>query len=186
MPYSHLKYDVLHSFGIVSAVCAVDKEYVLTSGFPSPEKVFFFRSSTANEKDNIVNESDKLTQIEVIPEILDLTPNSAKDSGLNFDDPNWQQYVNSLKPIGLNVAITSHAVGRPFTVSPPISWGFHTFLDKTRCCCSLSQEIGVSRYANSNLKLRNSFVVLAHDDSDCIGKQLGENKKSFLFSKGSK
>lgn len=168
MPYSHLKYDVLHSFGIVSAVCAVDKEYVLTSGFPSPEKVFFFRSSTANEKDNIVNETDKLTQIEVIPEILDLTPNSAKDSGLNFDDPNWQQYVNSLKPIGLNVAITSHAVGRPFTVSPPISWGFHTFLDKTRCCCSLSQEIGVSRYANSNLKFRNSFVVLAHDDSSDI------------------
>ncbi|XP_019854507.1 PREDICTED: transmembrane protein 94-like [Amphimedon queenslandica] len=179
MPYSHLKYSTLHSFGIVSAVCAVDKEFILTSGFPTPEKVFFFRSTPANEKDgkSALDDRNDLnsTRIEVIPEILDLTPTSAKESGLTFDDPNWQEYIASLKPIGLNVAITSHAFGNLSVVSPPVSFGFQTFFDKTQCCCSLAHEIGVSRYAKNNLNFKSSIIVLAHDNSENFMPTISDN-----------
>lgn len=37
-------YRVFHILGTLTSVCAVDKEYVLAGGFPSPERVFFLRT----------------------------------------------------------------------------------------------------------------------------------------------
>ena len=37
-------YRIFHVLGTLTSVCAVDKEYVLTGGFPSPERVYFLRT----------------------------------------------------------------------------------------------------------------------------------------------
>ena len=45
-PYIYPLPEHVHSLGNLTAICAVDKEYLLTGGMPEPEKVFFFRSET--------------------------------------------------------------------------------------------------------------------------------------------
>ena len=37
-------YRVFHLLGSLTSVCAVDKEYLLTGGYPSPEKIYFLRT----------------------------------------------------------------------------------------------------------------------------------------------
>ncbi len=57
--FSHYPdYRIFHVLGSLTSVCAVDKEYVLTSGFPSPERVFFFRTEEVSE-DEIKHETKK-------------------------------------------------------------------------------------------------------------------------------
>ena len=40
----HPNYKVFHILGTLTSVCAVDKEYLLSSGFPSPEKIFLLKT----------------------------------------------------------------------------------------------------------------------------------------------
>ena len=47
----HPEYRMFHILGTLTSVCAVDKEYVLSSGFPSPEKIFFLRTEDLSEED---------------------------------------------------------------------------------------------------------------------------------------
>ena len=41
---THPNYRAFHILGSLTSVCAVDKEYLLTGGFPTPEKAFFLRT----------------------------------------------------------------------------------------------------------------------------------------------
>ena len=43
-------YRIFHILGNLTSCCAVDKEYILTSGSPTPEKVFFLRCTKAMEE----------------------------------------------------------------------------------------------------------------------------------------
>lgn len=43
-------YRMFHILGTLTSVCAVDKEYLLSSGFPSPEKIFLLRTEDVLEK----------------------------------------------------------------------------------------------------------------------------------------
>lgn len=43
-------YRVFHVLGTLTSVCAVDKEYLLTGGFPSPERVMFLRTEEVTEE----------------------------------------------------------------------------------------------------------------------------------------
>ena len=54
-------YRVFHILGSLTSVCAVDKEYLLTSGFPSPEKLFFMRTEDITEE-NARKRSSKTKQ----------------------------------------------------------------------------------------------------------------------------
>lgn len=180
MPYNFLKFDTFHQFGNVTAVCAVDKEYVLSGGFPCPDKVFFFQSVSANDKANTSTDDKNLNNIEVIPEILDITPSFDKPSGLNFDDPNWQLFMNSLKPIGLNVTMTSHSSQMSFLSH--MSTNMHIFSRNTQCCCSLAHEIGVSKRACGKLKYRNSLLFLGSDIDEGNGV-LPKVKSRYLLQK---
>jgi magnesium-transporting ATPase (P-type) len=166
MPYKYSKIEVLHSFGNVTAICAVDKEYILTGSFPTPEKLFFFKSNTSSttaDKDNLsAQESHDSPSIEVFTEILDITPTVSKTSGMAFDDPNWEVHLNSLKAIGLNLIITSHfftntTSSNLFSYMP--SESLHYSLGKTQCCCSLASEIGVSKFPTKHLQCMNSVFV---------------------------
>ncbi len=56
-------YTIFHTLGTLTSVCAIDKEYLLTSGFPSPEKVFFLRTediADETKQDIVVKKSDSL------------------------------------------------------------------------------------------------------------------------------
>ena len=187
-PYRYPRNELVHALGDLTAVCAVDKEYVLTGGFPTPEKVFFFNSNTEIDKkkqddfnkdmspsgasnecesdDAFVEQkkfSPKDDRIEITSEILDITPTYYNKSGLSFDDPYWQQYLNSLKAIGLNLIATSHTLGSNNSLLPSIcSRNLQLYLYKTQCCCNLAHEIGVSKYPLNNIKLLNNVHAITN------------------------
>lgn len=63
--FSHYPdYRIFHVLGTLTSVCAVDKEYVLTSGFPSPERVFFFRTEEVSEDEVRKHEAMKVVNVE--------------------------------------------------------------------------------------------------------------------------
>lgn len=41
---THPNYRAFHILGSLTSVCAIDKEYLLTTGYPTPEKTFFLRT----------------------------------------------------------------------------------------------------------------------------------------------
>ena len=54
-------YRAFHILGSLTSVCAVDKEYLLTGGFPTPEKVFILRTEEVgdSEEGNLGEKVDK-------------------------------------------------------------------------------------------------------------------------------
>ncbi len=50
----HPDIRLFHVLGRLTSVCAVDKEYLLTSEFPSPERVFFFRTEDVAPEEGCV------------------------------------------------------------------------------------------------------------------------------------
>ena len=238
----NLDIRTFHILGRLTSVCAVDKEYLLTGGFPSPEKVFFFRtedippeeaaaraeedgngvklsenertrehtlggiqvsvtSPSSNQlepsdkgKDNMMDGScqDRLqvvaattapmhgdsasaasvlsdtTPFDLVMEILDISPDPSSYSGLAFDDVDWQSYINSLKPIGVNLLATSHLRSPAFSFLPLSSCGeLRHHLHKSCCSCPLSVEIGVTEF------FRNKFKVqfLLTGISSCLNQE---------------
>lgn len=172
MPFRFPKMEVLHSFSNITAVCAVDKEYILTGSFPTAEKMFFFKSNSSTE---CTKETSSSPAVEIITEILDISPNTSKKTGLSFDEQNWQMHINSLKAIGLNLIVTSHLPNKSVCVS---SEHLHYFLSKTQCCCSVAYEIGISKFASKNLKLLSSALIQINCDSQT------ENIHNLLGAKG--
>ena len=59
-------YRIFHILGNLTSCCAVDKEYILTSGSPTPEKVFFLRCTKATEESasEEVEESSEVNEVE--------------------------------------------------------------------------------------------------------------------------
>lgn len=51
-------YRAFHILGDLTSVCAVDKEYLLTGGFPTPEKAFFLRAEDLAEENFEAQSSD--------------------------------------------------------------------------------------------------------------------------------
>lgn len=42
-----------------------------------------------------------------IAEVLDLTHDQMDPFKLHFDDPDWNQYINSMKPLGLAILLNT-------------------------------------------------------------------------------
>ena len=297
--FSHYPdYRVFHVLGTLTSVCAVDKEYLLTSGFPSPERVFFMRTEEVpaakeregsekvsraseeqgseavieelgsekacekkgktseqlggsektieHEEKETVSEESKLAScktsplsmscprikvyepspntstasgkyqrsqsidggkvqqcsvpvdtlsplspchhlvplpspiidtcsttsvledsapFEVVTEIFNLSPDPTSYSGIAFDEIEWYQHINSLKPIGVNLLATSHLSKTPFYLSPSGRCNeLKLHLHKSSCSCSLSAEIGVAEFYSNNF----TREALVHTISDHI------------------
>ena len=256
-PARHPNYRCFHILGSLTSVCAMDKEYVLTSGYPLPEKVFFFRTEdvegeregvcdnpreahleeeavngekegpvavrieTVNSTDNEPTQSTELEQapdgnpnllrsdseirnqyssstelecnsdqtqpldslptdvgnssptlsdvppFEVVTEILDLSPDLEHTSGISFDSINWQSYSSSLKPIGVNILVSSHILRDPYSCNPIAFPGeLRGHLHKTLCACSLGIEIGVSQFATNRFDSEVVLYTIGEKDSD--------------------
>ncbi len=58
-PSMYPNYRVFHVLGSLTSLCSVDKEYVLTSGYPTPEKVFFLRCTKAHEDTGTVKVQER-------------------------------------------------------------------------------------------------------------------------------
>ena len=162
---SNLNYSFLHSLGTVTTFCAVDKEYLLSSSHPLPEKVFFFRGTEVStdshdslpHKDppdpknsssvNLLTEGDghSLSDssagdfILIEAEILQISPSQDSHSGIFFDNSEWRHYLSSLNPIALCSRITSHMPRLPH-----IDVHLSEHLRHTQCSCPLAIEVGVA------------------------------------------
>ena len=128
-------------------------------------------SEQQSSDDNVSScssESDD-NHIEVIPEVMDIhvssTPGST-ESGLEFDDPNWHEQLDSLKPIGVNSLTTSHVLQSSKLWPPSLtSVGLRQYLNKTQCVCSLGQEVGVRQYVE-RLEQQQIFYLLSDTEHD--------------------
>ena len=284
-PARHPNYRCFHILGSLTSMCAMDKEYVLTSGYPLPEKVFFFRTEdiegdredvkekneeaihinpeemtskvdpvavkieatndhgelksevqeeTTSEVDPVAvtievtssnddqgelkpeaeqmqNGSPELLQsgsetgcgypsstdmeynsdqtqpldslptdaanssptlsdappFEVVTEILDLSPDLEHTSGISFDSVNWHSYSDSLKPIGVNILVSSHALRDPYSCNPiAFPRQLRDHLHKTVCACSLGVEIGVSQFVGDRFDSEVLLYTIGENHSD--------------------
>ena len=156
---SNLNYSFLHFLGTVTTLCAVDKEYLLSSSHPLPEKVFFFRgtevprdshdSSPQNKKDSSINlstDGDGHSSVSsegdfilIEAEILQISPSQDSKSGIFFDNTEWRHYLSSLKPIALCSRVTSHVPRLPH-----IDVHLSEHLRHTQCSCPLAIEVGMA------------------------------------------
>lgn len=258
-PARYPNYRCFHILGSLTSVCAMDKEYVLTGGYPLPEKVFFFRTEDIEgergdtnensnevhpdgEQDGVGDEVDSMavrievtsptgdgqvalstelereenssstfvpsdsgtenrypssteleynsdnaqpldslpTEVagsssalsdtppfEVVTEILDLSPDLEHNSGISFDNINWQSYSTSLKPIGVNILVSSHILQDPYGCNPvAFTRELREHLDKTLCACSLGVEIGVSHFTSDRFDSEVVLYTSGEKDSD--------------------
>ena len=55
---------------------------------------------------------------ELVTEVFNLSQDPTTASGIAFDQVHWQDHIDSLKPIGVNLLATSHLYKSPFYLSP--------------------------------------------------------------------
>lgn len=97
--------NVVQVLGTVTALCCVDKKGILSWPNPTAEKLFFFRDSTSDtasrksSRDDL--ESDTSEQPSTV--VLDLTHDQHSPFKLEFDDHEWKNHINSLKPLGMSI-----------------------------------------------------------------------------------
>lgn len=96
--------NIIQVLGSVTAFCCVDKKGILSWPNPTPEKVFFLRDiadDTAQcESSSVDSNCSEQEQKEVVAEVLDLTHDQNSPFKIEFDDHEWKNYLNSLKPLG--------------------------------------------------------------------------------------
>lgn len=100
--------NVVQVLGSITALCCVDKKGILSWPNPTAEKVFFIRDSAEKaSKSQSSMESEETATAEkdkektgVIAEVLDLTHDQHSAFRLEFDDHEWKEHINSLKPLG--------------------------------------------------------------------------------------
>lgn len=165
---NNLNYSFLHFLGTVTTFCAVDKEYLLSSSHPLPEKVFFFRGtgvpsnsfdSPPPKDDRDLSSSKKNGSVDLLTggddhsssnssrgdfilieaEILQISPSQDSHSGIFFDNSEWPHYLTSLKPVALCSRVTSHVPRLPH-----VDVHLSEHLRHTQCSCPLAIEVGVA------------------------------------------
>ena len=129
-----------------------------------------------------VSQFSDFTPVGVIKEILDISPTIETISGLCFDDINWQMYLGSLKPVGVNLLATSH-LSKQFQSWHPsgIFSSLNQLVKQTSCACSLGVEIGVSEYTYNSFE-KQMLVYSFSDPSPILQRTLSRRGGSALSS----
>ena len=152
-----------------------------SSHSPSLRKTLTRReSSQDNRFSQALSDSDAslATPFELVSEILDLSPNHGSPSGLCFDDTDWERYLGSLKPIGVNALATSHLVSDPYAWCPSgCTEQLRSDLCKVNCICPLGIEIGVKEFSQDNFT--NELLLYS------ISDPIQTDNKHFFISKAS-
>lgn len=99
--------NIIQILGSVTAFCCVDKKGILSWPNPTPEKVFFLRdanfeqnSKSSSDSSLDSNMSEQNANKGTVAEVLDLTHDQNSPFKLEFDDHEWKNHLNSLKPLG--------------------------------------------------------------------------------------
>lgn len=95
--------NIIQVLGSVTAFCCVDKKGILSWPNPTPEKVFFLRdvaNERAQSETSFDSKSSEQDPKEVVAEVLDLTHDQNSPFKIEFDDHEWKNHLNSLKPLG--------------------------------------------------------------------------------------
>ena len=110
--------NLLHCLGSVTSHCCTDKKGILSWPNTSPEKIFFFKAAddipdinndnkSENEEEEECDSNDLKHPQFVMPEILNVTQDHTNPFRVEFDDPNWNRHISSLKPLGLSVRLNT-------------------------------------------------------------------------------
>ena len=94
--------NLLHCLGSVTSYCCTDKKGILSWPNTSPEKIFFLQQAETDhgEFDEVEDGSSK-KEVVILPETLTANHNIHDPFRVDFDDTNWEQHLESLRPLGL-------------------------------------------------------------------------------------
>lgn len=115
--------NIIQILGSISAFCCVDKKGILSWPNPTPEKVFFLRDSndtnSKSSSESSLNSdiSDQNPKVTSTAEVLDVTHDQNSPFKLEFDDHEWKNHLNSLKPLGLGILLNTCCAKTQFSYS---------------------------------------------------------------------
>ncbi|XP_045478027.1 transmembrane protein 94 isoform X2 [Harmonia axyridis] len=171
--------NILHVLGSVSALGCVDKKGVLSSPNPTAEKVFFLHNMDKTSSSSSLNIEDiDSDSIDGNPaknfsgkvEVLDLTHDHHDPVKLQFDDPKWNLYMSTLKPLGLAILLnTCH----PDTEKQYSNFCSHITCEaqinenlvpvsNRRCLCELAKIIGFVDEARKIFNMEQKLCTFRH------------------------
>ncbi|KAF9330506.1 hypothetical protein BG006_006536 [Podila minutissima] len=127
--------NLVESLGGITVICSIDKEGTIATAFPEVEQVL------------VATEDEETVVLDVLED--ELSPN-----GLRFEDKDWETYIQSLKPIGLNQLLNTKcgslsALRRRDDHRKCNTLHFHsrTRAAQQTCLCRLGKEIGFANEA---------------------------------------
>ncbi|KAG0019992.1 hypothetical protein BGZ80_004937 [Entomortierella chlamydospora] len=127
--------NLVESLGGITVICSIDKEGTIATAFPAVEQVLV----ATEDEDTIV---------------LDVFEDNFSTNGLRFEDKDWNTYLQSLKPIGLNQLLNTNcgALSAPRRKGPHRKCNTLHYHSRTRaaqqaCLCRLGKEIGFTKEA---------------------------------------
>ena len=94
--------NLLHCLGSVTSYCCTDKKGILSWPNTSPEKIFFLRQEEADQGEvDEAEEGSSKNEAVIIPETLTANHDIHDPFRVDFDDTNWEEHLESLRPLGL-------------------------------------------------------------------------------------
>ncbi|KAF9351305.1 hypothetical protein BGX26_010654 [Mortierella sp. AD094] len=127
--------NLVESLGGITVICSIDKEGTIATAFPAVEQVL-----VATEDEETI--------------VLDVLEDNFSPNGLRFEDKDWDNYLQSLKPIGLNQLLNTNcgALSAPRRREPHRKCNTLHYHSRTRaaqqtCLCRLGKEIGFTKEA---------------------------------------
>ncbi|KAG0271926.1 hypothetical protein BGZ95_000209 [Linnemannia exigua] len=138
--------NLVESLGGITVICSIDKEGTIATAFPAVEQVL------------VATEDEDTAVLDVLED--DLSPN-----GLRFEDKDWESYIQSLKPIGLNQLLNTNcstlsAVRRREAHRKCNTLHYHckTRAAQQTCLCRLGKEIGFTSEALRPFTLQKEIM----------------------------
>ncbi|KAI8588602.1 hypothetical protein BDZ88DRAFT_476427 [Geranomyces variabilis] len=136
------------SLASTTVICAIDREGTISLPTPSVEQLF-------------------LLDTDGDPVVLDVLEDTSGHA-INFEDRDWQQYLPTLKPLGLNLLLNTDCGAHHGRIRPEHhrkSNGHHAHgrvrPGRQACLCQLGREIGFSVEAMRGFTLQKSIHCFA-------------------------
>ncbi|KAI8597036.1 hypothetical protein EDD21DRAFT_229650 [Dissophora ornata] len=127
--------NLVESLGGITVICSIDKEGTIATAFPAVEQL----SMATEDHDTVV---------------LDTLEDAYLPNGLRFEDKDWENYIQSLKPIGLNQLLNTNCgtLSAPRRKEPhrkcnTLHYHCRTRAAQQTCLCRLGKEIGFTKEA---------------------------------------
>ncbi|KAI9596057.1 hypothetical protein BDF19DRAFT_439502 [Syncephalis fuscata] len=149
--------DIIASLGRMTNVCALDREGTLCASVPTLNQLL------------VPNADDDMVMLDVEEDAINV----------HFEDASWQDYISTLKPLGLNFALNSNC-WHGLQLAPLLGAHFQMKLNtdsaplpplirsmaRQACLCRAATEIGFTPMAIEKFKRRGTIYVGWDQTSD--------------------